>query len=349
MAATIRTVARAAGVSVSTASKGLNGKGRMRPETRERIVQTAREMNYRPNRNATSLTSGRTYTVGLLTRDGYGRFTPSLLGGVEDALSADTCSLLLCDARRDAVRERHYVDALVERRVDGLIVTGRATDPAPRVGRDLPFPVIYAYTTSSDEQDTSITVDDEHGGALAARQLARHGCRRIAHLTGPQRYLAVRDRINGARKALVEYGIELPDSHVLYGAFSEAAGYSAVPDLLDQFPDIDGIFCGSDQIARGAADALARMGRKVPDDIALVGFDNWTLLAASTRPGLTSIEMNLYQLGLEVGRTLLEAIPRTLEPGVRRLPCSIAVRASCPAETADDPLWIGGAPLVPDA
>src|SRR5262245_32647095 len=98
MAATIRAVARSAGVSVSTASKALNGKGRMRPETRERIAQVARDLDYRANRNATSLTSGRTYTVGLLTRDGYGRFTPALLGGVEDALSSDLCSLLLCDA-----------------------------------------------------------------------------------------------------------------------------------------------------------------------------------------------------------------------------------------------------------
>lgn len=348
MAATIRAVARAAGVSISTASKALNGKGRMRPETRKRVEQVARSLDYRSNRSAV-LFDERTYTVGLLTRDGYGRFTPALLGGVEDALSADLHSLLLCDARRDAVRERHYVDALAERRVDGLIVTGRVTDLAPRVGRDLPFPVIYAYATSSDERDTSITVDDEHGGRLAARQLIRQGCKRIAHLTGPISYLAVRDRIVGARCALAEAGLELPDSHIVHGGFSEEAGFTAVPELLRRLPDLDGIFCGNDQIARGAADALARLGKRVPDDIALVGFDNWTLLAAATRPPLTTIDMNLYQLGLAVGRTLLESIDNGLRPGVRKLPCSIAVRASCPAPIGDDPLWVGAAPLVPDA
>jgi LacI family transcriptional regulator len=348
MAATIRAVARTAGVSVSTASKALNGKGRMRPATRERIAQVARDLGYRPNRNATSLTNGRTYTVGLLTRDGYGRFTPALLGGVEDALSSDLCSLLLCDARRDAVRESHYLGALAERRVDGLIVTGRATDPAPRAGRGLPFPVIYAYTTSADERDTSITVDDEQGGRLAARQLIRQGCERIAHVTGPVSYLAVRDRIAGARSALADAGLELPDTHIVHGGFSEAAGFAALPELLRRLPNIDGIFCGSDQIARGTADALAQLGKRVPDDIALVGFDNWTLLAASTRPPLTSIDMNLYKLGLAVGRTLLESLDTGLRPGVQKLPCSIAIRASCPAPIADDPLWVG-APLVPDA
>ena len=349
MAATIRDVARVAGVSVATASKGLNGKGRMRPETRERIVQSARELGFRANRNASSLTSGRTFTVGLLTRDGYGRFTPSVLGGVEDALSADTCSLLLCDARRDAVRERHYIDALTARRVDGLIVTGRATDPAPRVGRDLPFPVVYAYTTSDDERDTSITVDDEHGGWLAARQLLRHGCVSVGYLTGPPTYSAVRDRLTGARRALHEQGLDLPDSHVVHCPFSEEAGYKGIRDLLERHPNINGVLCGNDQIARGAADDLASRGVRVPDDVALVGFDNWTLLAASTRPPLTSVDMNLYRLGRVVGETLLRAIDSGLEPGVLRLPCSLAIRTSCPAPSAEDPVWVGDAPLVPDA
>jgi len=346
---TIRDVAHAADVSVATASKGLNGKGRMRADTRERILQAARELGFRANRNASSLTTGRTYTVGLLTRDGYGRFTPQLLGGVEDALSADTCSLLLCDARRDAVRERHYLDSLTARRVDGLIVTGRATDPAPRVGRDLPFPVVYAYTTSADPRDTSITVDDAHGGWLAARQLLRQGCRTIAHLTGPRSYRAVRDRVEGARTALAEHGRELPDDLVVYGQFSEDAGYHGARALLERRRDLDGLFCGNDQIARGAADALASVGVRVPDDMALVGFDNWTLLAASTRPPLTTVDMNLYQLGRVVGETLLRAVDTELEPGVRRLPCSIAVRGSCPAGPGDDPAWAGDAPLVPDA
>lgn len=349
MAPTIRDVARAAGVSVATASKGLNGKGRMRPETRERIGQAARDLSFRPNRNASSLTSGRTYTVGLLTRDGYGRFTPAILAGVEDALSADTASLLLCDARRDAVRERHYLDALIARRVDGLIVTGRATDPAAPVHRDLPFPVLYAYTTSRDDTDTSITVDDEHGGWLAARQLLRQGCTNLVHITGPPSYDAVRDRIAGARRALSEAGLELPDSHIVHTSFSEKAGYQTMSKLRQEFPGIDGVFCGNDQIGRGVADALAADGVRIPEDVAIVGFDNWTLLAAATRPPLCTVDMNLYQLGRTAGNTLIEAIGGEQVTGIQRLPCSLAVRASCPALAAGDPEWVNEAPLIPDA
>jgi LacI family transcriptional regulator len=347
VAATIRDVARIAGVSVATASKGLNGKGRMRPETRQRIVEVARDCGFRANRNASSLTTGRTYTAGLLTRDGYGRFTPALLGGVEDALSADTASLLLCDARRDAVRERHYLDALIARRVDGLIVTGRATDPVPPLPRSLPFPVLYAYTTSQDAEDTSITVDDEQGGWLAAGQLVRQGCRRIAHITGPRSYMAVRDRLAGARRALAEEGLELPDERVVHVSFTERAGFVAVQRLLAAHR-VDGIFCGSDQIGRGVADSLTASAVRVPEDIALVGFDNWTLLAAATRPPLTSVDMNLYRLGRVAGETLLRAIDGVREPGIRRLPCALAVRDSCPASTGDGDL-IEETPLVPDA
>ncbi|MEV4534354.1 LacI family DNA-binding transcriptional regulator [Asanoa sp. NPDC049518] len=348
MAPTIRDIARAAGVSVATASKGLNGKGRMRPETRQRILDTARELDFRPNRNASSLTTGRTYTVGLLTRDGYGRFTPPLLGGVEDSLSVDTASLLLCDARRDAVRERHYLDVLADRRVDGLIVTGRATDPAPPLPRTLPFPVLYAYTTSSNPDDSSITVDDEHGGWLAARQLLRQGCRRIAHITGPVSVLAVRERIAGARRALAEAGLELPDNLVTYGPFAEHTGFQAAQKLMAN-EQVDGIFCGSDQIGRGVADALGGMGVRIPDDVALVGFDNWTLIAKATRPGLSSVDMNLYRLGRLAAESLLRAIDGNPEPGIRRLPCSLAIRASCPAPITDTTEWLDDSPLVPDA
>ncbi|GAA2103732.1 LacI family DNA-binding transcriptional regulator [Microlunatus panaciterrae] len=349
MAPTIRDVAEASGVSISTASKGLHGKGRMRDDTRDRIIAVARELGFRPNLNASSLTSGRTFTVGLLTRDGYGRFTPTLLGGIEDSLTAETSSLLLCDARRDTVRERHYLDALIAKRVDGLIITGRATDPTPHAPRNLPFPVVYAYRTSDDPTDTSVTVDDEHGGYLAGRQLLRQGCRSILHLTGPAHYLAVTERISGARRALAEHGLELPDERVVHLPFDENQAYRSVNRLLERFPDTDGIFCGNDQLGRGVADALTAAGRRVPEDIALVGFDNWTLLAAHTRPPLTSIDMNLYSLGRTVGETMLNSINGSATPGVVKQTCMLAIRESCPAPAEGDPVWTSDYPMIPDA
>lgn len=349
MRVTIRDVAEVSGVSIGTASKGLHGKGRMRADTRDRIQAAARQLGFRANIDAGFPTSGRTLTVGLLTRDGYGRFTPPLLAGIEDSLTAETSSLLLCDARRDAVRERHYLDALTARRVDGLIITGRATDTTPHAPRNLPFPVVYAYRTSDSPDDTSLTVDDAHGGYLAGRQLLRQERRSLVHVTGPAHYLAVAQRIAGLRSALAERGVDLPDERVVHVDFDENAAYRLLPGLLERLPDVDGIFCGNDQLARGAADVLTATGRRIPDDVAIVGFDNWSMMAAHTRPPLTSIDMNMYHLGRAVGSTMLNAIGGQADPGVTRFPCSLAIRASCPAAPDGDPVWTSDAPMIRDA
>ena len=343
--ATIYDVARMAGVSVSTASKALNDKGRMAEATRHRVREVARKSGFRD----VEAPAPRSLTVGLLTLDGYGRFTPQILGGVEDALSGAACQLMLCDARRDPVRLRHYISTLIERQVDGLIVTGRATDPVPPVAARIPFPVIYAYSTCADATQSCVTVNDEHGGWLAARQLIRHGSERIAFLAGPSEVLAIRERLAGTRRALEEAG-RPPLVQIVHGRWSEAFGFDAAQGLLASDPRIDGIICGSDQIARGAADGLSAVGIEVPRDVALVGYDNWTLIAEATRPPLTSIDMNLYHLGRTVALEMLDAMEGTpLETGTRQLDCSIAVRGSCPEPPEGDPEWQSPNPMIPDA
>ena len=150
-AVTLTDVARLAGVSVATASKALNGRSQVRAETRARVVEAAERLAFSPNALAQSLLAGRTGTVGLLTSDLEGRFSIPILLGAEDAFGADRTSVFLCDARGDAIREQHHVRALLSRRVDGLIVVGARADPRPSLGRSLPVPVVYAYS-SSDER-----------------------------------------------------------------------------------------------------------------------------------------------------------------------------------------------------
>lgn len=345
---TIRDVAADAGVSVSTVSKGLHGKGRMREETRQRIIASARRLGFRPNTNSTAGAGPREFTIGVMTRAGYIRYTAPLLGGIEDSLTAGMTRLILCDARRDVVRERHYLDSLIAQRVDGLIMTGLTTDPIPSVTSRMPFPVVYAYITSDDPTDASITVDDEHGGYLAARQLVRQGCTSLLHITGPADLLAVRERIAGARRALAQHDLELPDQRIFHTAFRERAAFDSLPGLLAD-ADIDGIFCGNDLLARGVADRLQLMGVSVPDDIAIVGYGNWALMAADTRPPLTSVDMNLYQIGRAAGLAMVKAIRSRPEPGVTKVSCALAVRDSCPAPPEGDPVWYSDAPMALDA
>src|SRR5512139_3088628 len=140
-AVTISDVAALAGVSVGTVSKALNGRGSLRPETRDRVQAAARRLGFQANEAARSLSSGRTYTVGMITTDTIGRFSIPLMIGAEDALGAGEMSVFLCDGRDDPIREQYYLRTLLRRRVDGIIVTGRRTRARAPIQRDLPLPV----------------------------------------------------------------------------------------------------------------------------------------------------------------------------------------------------------------
>ncbi|GAA4509422.1 LacI family DNA-binding transcriptional regulator [Nonomuraea ferruginea] len=324
---TIRDVAAAAQVSIGTASKALNGRGRMRAETRDRVLTAARRLSFRPNPLAQGLLAGRTYTVGLVTGDSFGRFSIPVMLGAEDALDAGQISVFMCDTRDDPIRERHYVERLLARRVEAIIVTGRRTEPRPGIGR-LPVPVVYAMTQSTDEGDVSLVPDDEGGAALAARHLLATGRTHVGHITGPRRFQAARRRAQGLTAALAEAGLR-PAGEVLFGQWSEEWGRQAADVLLHAAPDVDAVFCGSDQIARGVAETLRERGRRVPDDVALVGFDNWEPMALGCRPPLTTVDMNLGEIGRLAARHIMDAIDgRPAAGGVTVVPASLVIRES---------------------
>jgi LacI family transcriptional regulator len=344
---TITDVAHLAGVSPGTASKALNGRGSISPETIERVRRAAGQLGYQPNALARGLLSGRSFTVGLITTDSFGRFSIPVMQGAEDALGPGQISVFLCDSRDDRIREQHYLRTLLERRVDGIIVTGRRQDPREPIGRDLPVPVVYAMTTSTDPGDLSLIPDDAAGGALAVRHLLSTGRTRIGHVTGPPSFSAATLRAEGAERVLADAGLELAGGGTLYGEWSEEWGRQATDMLLRAAPDVDAIFCGNDQIARGVADAVREGGRRVPEDIALVGFDNWEVIAAACRPPLTTVDMNLRELGRVAGEKLLAAIDGRPSSGVQRLPCTLVLRESSRPRQAQGPAMARSSAAVP--
>jgi LacI family transcriptional regulator len=330
---TIRDVARLAGVSVGTVSKALNGYGQLRDETREAVRSAAERLGFRPNDLAQSLLRKRSFTVGLISTDSYGRFSIPVLEGIESALEPARLSVFLCRAD-DPVRERRHVDSLLAKRVDGIIVTGRRTDRRSPVDLgDAPVPVVYAFAQVADPRALCLLPDDRGGARLAVGHLIGLGRRRIAHVTGPVDFEAVRKRRQGFRDALATAGLRSRADHVLTGAWSEAFGREAAQHLAGLRPAIDAIFCGSDQIARGVIDSLRETGVRVPDDVAVVGFDNWDVIAAATRPPITTVDMNLHELGRQAGLRLLDMIDGQCPSGVECLPCRLVVRQSCGAAT----------------
>lgn len=327
---TVRDVAQLAGVSPGTVSKALNGRGQLREETRQRVQNAADKLGFQPNHLARSLIEGRTYTVGVLTSASFGRFTTPLMEGIEDSLGAGKVSTLLCDGRGDPLRERHYLQELLNRRVDGLVVTGRRADPRHTVGR-LPIPVVYALTQSDDPADLSLTYDDVQGAELATMHLLAMGRKRIAYVSGPERHLSTRNRRRGTERALQSAGLVLDPSEALTGEWSEAWGRTAAGLLLRQEDRaaVDGIVCGSDQVARGVADAFREAEIAVPEEVAIVGFDNWDVMVQGARPPLTTIDPNLTMLGRLAANRLLTAINGgDLGSGLILLPCDLVLRQS---------------------
>jgi LacI family transcriptional regulator len=326
--ATLKDVARLAGVSVSTASKALNGRKDVGEATRIRVVRAAEQLAFSPNALAKGLIAQRSGTVGLLTSDLEGRFSIPILMGAEDAFGSDMTSVFLCDARGDAIREQHHLRALLSRRVDGLIVVGARPDVRSSLGHDLGVPVVYAYAPSDDPTDLSLVTDHYGGGELAVDHLLTYGRTRIGHISGDASYGAAQARARGAIDRLERDGLELAGGQVFFGAWSEAWGRNATRELLRRAPDIDAIFAGSDQIARGVLDTLDRAGVDVPAQVSVVGFDNWEALATNSRPALTTIDMNLQQLGRIAAQRLFTSIAGPPGSGVETLPCRLVARES---------------------
>ncbi len=325
---TIRDVAALAGLSIATVSKALNGRKGVSTQTRAEVIKVAEQLGFHSNALARNLLTGRSFTVGLITNDSFGRFSIPVMLGAEDSLQAGQIAVLLCDGRDDVIREQHYVRTLLARRVDGIIVTGRRIDPRPPLRTDYPIPTVYAMAESTDPADASILPDDEGGGRLAVEHLLATGRTRIGHITGPSGFHAVRLRAAGATRALADAGLSMAGLGPIHGQWSEEWGRQAAYILLRQANDVDAIFCGSDQIARGVAGSLRDMGRNVPDDIALVGFDNWTVMAEASRPPLTTVDMNLSQVGRTAAQVLLAAIGGQTTHGTQFVPCQLVVRES---------------------
>ena len=305
-AARLEDVAALAGVSTATASKALHNKPRISEETKQRVLDAAKQLNYSPNKLAQSLARGTTGTIGLVTSDLQGRFSTPILIGAENELRAQSTSVLLANARGDAALERQHVEKLLSLKVDGLLIVQCETNPRPTLGHDWGVPLVYVYGPSTDPKDCSVTCDNVDAGRMAINHLISCGRRHIA---------------------LSELGIE-PAGPIRYGKWDEGWGRAATRLLLDQGVKFDAVVCQNDQLARGCIDVLKQQGLRIPDDVAVIGHDNWSVLTSSSRPALTSIDNETETIGRRAARYLVDAIDGNPHHGVDYVPCHLIQRES---------------------
>jgi LacI family transcriptional regulator len=325
---TLQDVAQAAGVTIGTASKAINGRGKLSQETRERVRSEAQRLGFHLRGMELHAVENRHAMIGVLTSDIYGRFSLPLLMGIEEAFSGHATSAVLCTTR-DQEQEQAHIQTLLQRQVDGFIVSARREDVRSPIDlRQNTLPVVYAHTQVADTRALCVLPDDAQGARLAIEHLISIGRRQFAHITGPSYFDAVRLREGAMRQVLSDHAIPFSEQRALSGPWYESWGYTAAQYLLKQDPSIDALFCGSDQLARGAVEALHDLGIRIPSDVAIVGFDNWEPIATATRPALTTIDMNLHEVGKYAGSAILDLLAGQSRSGIVRLPCQLVVRAS---------------------
>jgi DNA-binding LacI/PurR family transcriptional regulator len=330
---TIEQVAEAAGVSRSTVSRVLNEVPTVDPEIRAAVERAIAATGYVPNHAARSLVTRRTDSVALVVSEPDHRtyeapflnriFTDPYLGrvtaGAQEVLRPQGIHLVIIPA--DPPAHHLVLRYLRQGHVDGvLLISNHVTDPLPGRLVDLGVPVVLSARPGQPVPISFVDVDQQAGARLAAEHLIARGCRRLATICGPQDIPAGQDRLTGFRSAAAAHG--RTDVPAVEGDFTRASGERSAHELLDRHPDIDGLFVANDLMGEGAVRALQDRGRRVPADLAVVGFDDSTAAVAS-RPMLTTIHQPVEEMAGEMARLLLA---RLRDP--ERLPRSVIFTAT---------------------
>jgi len=342
-------VAERAGVSRTTVSFVLNARaGSGIPEaTRERVLEAARELGYVPSATARSLASGRTRTVGFVVCDARhlltDAFLPQAIFTLTEAAHARGFRVLV-EAVDDPRRPRAYQTLVRAARIDGMVVMNpRGDDEQLAELIDSGYPVVTIGRPPGG-RGHAIDVDNVAAERAATQHLVDLGRRRLAHLGyGAPRYTTVAERLTGFRSALEAVGLPLDDSLIAFGNYSADSGAEALRAMLARLghrPDdpapFDGLVCGNDTVAFGALTALREAGLRVPDDVAVVGFDDIPM-AAHAAPPLTTVRSPLLDMGTEAAHRALDLIEgRSLDATTTVLPTELVVRRSCGRRDTDN-------------
>ncbi|MCD2180437.1 LacI family DNA-binding transcriptional regulator [Rhizobium sp. GN54] len=328
-AVSLKDVADAAGVSVTTVSRLLNGSLQLPPETKQRIDNAIRDLRYQPNPHARRLSRGRSETIGLVVPDIANPFFATLVAAVEEEADKRGLALSLHATLNRSGREISYVTALARNHVDGLIfVTNHPDDGELAALINQAGKVVIVDEDVPNAMVPKLFSDNEQGGYLAGRHLADHGHRRVAYIGGPQEMISTRRRSQGLERALEERGE--PVRVIRYeGSFTVEFGRQAARRFLDEGMPATAIFASSDEIAIGLIEVLLAQGVSIPDEVSVIGFDDVGPLHLFAPP-LTAIRQPIRALGERAVALLLETNWQETESlsSEELLPVEIVVRNS---------------------
>lgn len=302
----IKDVARKAGVSISTVSRVINESKIVKPETHEKVMQAIEELGYKPNAIARSLKIKNTKTIGILIPDISNQFYPEVVRGIEDIANMYEYNIFLCNTDLDKEKEIQYFDVMAEKQVDGVVYIGHdVSDELYKKFKTYGIPIILIGTDY--EGIPSVTIDNIRASKAIVRYLIKKEHVRIGMITGkhydPITYGA---RLEGYKKALDEAGIPFQEELVIEGGYRFKSGYEGARKLMDMENPPTAIFVANDEMAIGAMRAALERGVMIPDELAIVGFDNIDM-AGKVYPALTTVAQPMYEMGA-IGMRVLTKI-----------------------------------------
>jgi LacI family transcriptional regulator len=332
---TIKDVAREAGVSVATVSRVFNESAVVSADTRRNVREVAERLNYWPNGVARSLITNRTHAIGVMLPDLFGEFYSEILRGMDCTARTAGLHLLVSSSHADA---HEVVAALrtIRGRIDSLIVMAPDVDAGAAIrATAAALPLVLIAPESGFEGCDTIAIANEKGARSVVRHLTQLGHRRIATITGPSRNGDARQRLEGYRGAMRQAGAEISTALEIPGDFTERSGYEAGARMLKLHPRPTAVFAANDYMAIGVIGALSDAGLRVPEDLAVVGFDDIPM-ARYLNPALTTVHVDAYRLGERAVERLLEN-PHTRggRPAYHEvLPTTLVARSSCGTSSA---------------
>jgi len=328
---TMSDVAREAHVSLMTVSRVVNNKGEISPETRQRVLEVIERLGYRPSAIARGLATSRTGTLGLVVPDIANPFFTEIARGVEDKAYAAGYSVFLCSTYEDLRREKDVLNSLEEKQVDGLVLCSSRLAPDDLCSVVDEFPAIVLVNRSLDGEDVrAVRVDSELGGRIATGFLLEAGHCAVGFLTGPPTSFDGRLRVKGYHHALEAAGIAIRPAWQQGCSSNVQAGLEATLEFVPKNPELTALICFNDLVAVGALQACAQLGRRVPGDLAIVGFDDIPMAALVTPP-LTTCRSAHFEIGVKAMGLLLRCIEgRREECEDVQVSPELVVRASAP-------------------
>ena len=306
---TIKDIAKVLGISVSTVSRALKDHPDISEETKKQINELAHKLNYKPNALALSLRSNKTNTIGVIVPEVVHHFFSSVISGIEDVAYDNGYNVLMCQSNESYEREVINAHALSSNRVDGVLISVSKTTldfDHLRNFINQNIPMVFFDRICPEIITDRVIFNDEAGGFMATEHLIKMGCRKIAHFAAPQNLLIGQGRFAGYQRALRQYMIPYDNCLVLHCDTREDC-LELAPGFFSQNPDVDGIFAVNDSTAIATIQQIQRLGKSVPDDIAVIGFgDGPNALIAY--PSLTTVEQKGYEMGKESITLLIHKI-----------------------------------------